>query len=133
MPPINLLTNLQAQARELGIEGYEEMNIARLFKAVRTARGARAPRPVLAPDQITPRPVPAPRPPPDQITRTPAPRPRPRTQGPLLMPHLPLPTQTPAQIPPQAPIPPPRPDRPKTAAQVFMQQTPTHTQTNTTH
>ena len=86
MPPINLLTNLQAQARELGIEGYEEMNIARLFKAVRTGRGAQAPRPVLASDQITqtpaPRPVPAPRPPPDQITRTPAPRPvpRPRTQ-----------------------------------------------------
>ena len=81
MPPTNLLTNLQAQARELGIEGYEEMSIARLFKAVRSARGARAQRPVLAPDQ---RPVPAPRPPPDQITRTPAPRPipRPRTQKP---------------------------------------------------
>ena len=104
------MNNLRAQAKELGIYDFENMNAFDLLQAVHQAKN-RAPRT---------HPVPAPRLPPDQITRRPVARPR--TQRPLLIPHLPLPTQTPAPIPTQTPIPPPRPDRPRTAAQVYMQQ-----------
>ena len=77
--------NLMTQARELGINNFEDMTALDLQRAVHQARN---------------RPVPAPRPPPDQITRTPAPRPVPRPRTQKLIPHLPLPTQTPAPIPP---------------------------------